>query len=477
MQGKLLKGSPAYYINCLIVLLLMFGFRFLPPVGGITEVGMGCLGVFLGAVWGWITVGMLWPSLLGLIACGFTGYISVSDAITTGFGSNNVMVLIMIFGILGLMESAGLTEYISLRIVGSKVGRGRPWMMVFLLMTAAFVLVAVTCSWGSALFVWAIFYKIVESNHIPRGKYTGFVISSIIVSAILGGQVFPFSVPVVLLTGAYTGVAGAEAAPGFVPYVVWMVVVCQLITLAWLLAGRYLLKVQPPEIDPDSIEKAEKLTAYQKVVLVFLLAFLAALILSSVLPASLPLTQVLKTLDVKGLAALILAVLVMLNFAQGQSFNHYMKSANWELIVVMALITILSNSLSAAETGIMDTVSGLLSPVLTGHGPILFLILITLIPLVLTNVLNNLVIGMLFVPIGYSLAAAMGINTGMLFVELVLLTSCALATPAGCAVAALYFGNTEWINGSQATRYGLLFALLAWIVAMIAGVPLGMLLF
>ena len=41
MNTKLLKGSPAYYINCLIVLILMFGFRLLPPIGAITEVGMG----------------------------------------------------------------------------------------------------------------------------------------------------------------------------------------------------------------------------------------------------------------------------------------------------------------------------------------------------------------------------------------------------------------------------------------------------
>jgi sodium-dependent dicarboxylate transporter 2/3/5 len=461
----------------MVVLVLMFGFRFLPPIGTITEVGMGCLGVFLGAVYGWITVGMLWPSLMGLIAYGFTGYISVSDAMTTGFGSNNVLVLIMIFGILGMMESAGLTEYISLKIIGSKLGRGRPWVMIFLLMTASFVLVAVTCSWGSALFVWAIFYKIVETNHISKGKYTGFVITSIIVSAILGGQVFPFSVPVVLLTGAYTGVAGEAAAPSFLPYVLWMVVICQVITVVWLMIGKYALKVETPEIDPDSIEKAKKLDSYQIIVMIFLVAFLAGLILASILPGSFFLTSILNSLGVKGLAALVLTVLIMLNFTKGKQFNDYMKSANWELLVVMALITILSSSLTSAETGIMDFVTTALTPILAGHGVIVFLILITLIPLVLTNVLNNLVIGMLFVPIAYSFAVTMGVNSGMLFVVLVLLTSCALATPAGCAVAAMYFGNSEWIKGSQATRYGILFAAIAWVVTLVVGVPFGMLLF
>ena len=476
-KQKLLKGSPAYYVNCLVVLLLMFGFKYLPAPGSITQMGMGCLGIFLGAVYGWITVGMLWPSLMGLIAYGFTGYISVSDAITTGFGSNNVMTLIMIFGILGIMESAGLTEYIALKIVGSKVGQGRPWIVLFLLMFASFVLVAVTCSWASAMFVWAIFYKMVEQNDIQKGKYTAYAIGSIIIGAILGGQVFPFSVPVVLVTGSYTSVVGEENAPAFVPYVVWMIVVCLAIIAVWLLVGRFILKIQTPAIDTSKVEKAKPLSSYQKIVLTFLALFLVGLVVASIMPKSVWISGVLNQLGVKGFAALIIAVLILMNFSEGKRFGDYMKTANWELIVVMALITIMSSSLTSADTGIMDFVTNLLSPVLAGQGTVVFLILITLIPLILTNVLNNLVIGMLFVPIATTFALNMGISTGMLFCALMLLTSCALATPAGCAVAALYHGNTEWTTSGQAARYGILFAFVAWVVTLVIGVPLGMLLF
>ena len=52
MNSKMFKGSPAYYINSLVVLLLMFAFKYIPAPEPITQMGMACLGIFLGAVWG-----------------------------------------------------------------------------------------------------------------------------------------------------------------------------------------------------------------------------------------------------------------------------------------------------------------------------------------------------------------------------------------------------------------------------------------
>ena len=478
MQNKkLLKGTPTYYINAAIVLLLMFCFKYIPAPEPITEMGMACLGIFLGAVWGWITVGMLWPSLMGLIAYGWSGYCTVSEAFSSGFSHNNTLTLIIIFGILGIMESAGLTEWIALKIVHLRIGQGRPWVIIFLLFLASFVLVAATCSWASAMFVWSVFYKMVENNAIEKGKYTAFVVGVVMVGAILGGQVFPFAVPVMLVTGAYTGVEGIEAGPAFVPYVVWMIVVCLVIAIIYLLVGKYILKVKAPVVDVSKIDKAKKLNSYQKIVLTCLAVFLVGLVIASTVPTTAWISGVLNELGVKGFAALIIAVLIMLNFTEGKRFGDYMKDANWELIVVMALISVMSSSLTAEGTGIMGFVTNVFSPIMTGHGPVVFLILIAAIPLILTNVLNNLVIGMLFVPIGTTFALQMGLNTDMLFCVLMLLTSVALATPAGCAVAALYHGNTEWTTSGQATKYGILFAAISLVVALVLGVPLGNLLF
>lgn len=46
-------------IHFILTIFLCFFFRFLPPFGQMTEYGMGILGAFLGAIYGWSFLGMI----------------------------------------------------------------------------------------------------------------------------------------------------------------------------------------------------------------------------------------------------------------------------------------------------------------------------------------------------------------------------------------------------------------------------------
>ena len=59
-----------YYAHSLIYLVIMFGFWFVPPFGGITELGVKVLGIFFGVLYGWIFIGFIWPSLFAMLALG-----------------------------------------------------------------------------------------------------------------------------------------------------------------------------------------------------------------------------------------------------------------------------------------------------------------------------------------------------------------------------------------------------------------------
>ena len=62
----------SYYSHSLIVILLIFGFRYLPTIAPLTDYGMQIIGIFLGCLYGWTMVSVIWPSFLGLLALGFT---------------------------------------------------------------------------------------------------------------------------------------------------------------------------------------------------------------------------------------------------------------------------------------------------------------------------------------------------------------------------------------------------------------------
>ena len=74
MSASIAKKNTISYIHVAIMLALMLGGGYLPPIAQITPIGMKVLGVFLGLVYGWCFIDLLWTSVLGFFALGLTGY-------------------------------------------------------------------------------------------------------------------------------------------------------------------------------------------------------------------------------------------------------------------------------------------------------------------------------------------------------------------------------------------------------------------
>ena len=72
-MSKPATKTVRYYILSAIGIAIMLFFRFLPPMGTVTELGMNVLGIFLGAIWCFSTVGTFWPALLALVLFGTSG--------------------------------------------------------------------------------------------------------------------------------------------------------------------------------------------------------------------------------------------------------------------------------------------------------------------------------------------------------------------------------------------------------------------
>ena len=160
MKARLSMNSPAYYIWSIVVLFLMFGFRILPPVSPITAVGMGVLGVFLGVVVGWSTVGILWPSVVAILALGFTGYTTPQGALQSAFTNPNVLYVLFLFIFVGFLKHSEIITYISSRIVRLKIAKGRPWVLAFLLIECTYISAAFVDVIAAVLIVWEILYSI-----------------------------------------------------------------------------------------------------------------------------------------------------------------------------------------------------------------------------------------------------------------------------------------------------------------------------
>lgn len=78
--------SPLYLVHTAVCLIIMFGFGQLPPFEPLTPLGMNLIGIFLGVLYGWIFIEIVWPSLLGLLALMLIGGMKPVQLLNKSFG-------------------------------------------------------------------------------------------------------------------------------------------------------------------------------------------------------------------------------------------------------------------------------------------------------------------------------------------------------------------------------------------------------
>lgn len=101
------------YIHCLIMILLTILISSLDPIGSITPYGMQVLGIFVGILYGWIFVDLIWPSIFGFIALGCIGENSIVGMFSSGFGNSALLTVLLTMVFAGALEESGVTVFLS----------------------------------------------------------------------------------------------------------------------------------------------------------------------------------------------------------------------------------------------------------------------------------------------------------------------------------------------------------------------------
>ena len=139
----------------------MFGFGYLPPIGAITETGMQIVGIFLGLIWLWSTVEVIWPSILGIIALGMSDYCSMTDAIKNALGESTIWQLFMVMVLIVGINESGCGVFIG-----------------FL---------------ATAMLGWSILYNVMEQAGYKKGdKFYPLATIGVYLAASIGSTVLPF---------------------------------------------------------------------------------------------------------------------------------------------------------------------------------------------------------------------------------------------------------------------------------------------
>lgn len=128
----------SWLLHLAIALLIMYGFRLIPAPAPITPYGMEVLGIFIGMVYALCapTATVAWGALLGLIMLGTTDYGNVTASFSAAFGNYVILMMIITLLFVPVINDSGLCNYFFAKIMTSKLCKGNPWRIVYVILIA-----------------------------------------------------------------------------------------------------------------------------------------------------------------------------------------------------------------------------------------------------------------------------------------------------------------------------------------------------
>lgn len=159
MAAKTEKSSLMVWVHVIVMFILLSGGWFLPALSTITPFGMKILFIFIGLIYGWIFIDLVWPSLAGLVFLTLAGVGSAKTVFGQGFGSE-IVLLIIFFGIFTKwLEEIGLTNTFAQWVLSRKFLSGHPYLFIFTLLFVTFMCGFFVGIYATIFLMWGICYK------------------------------------------------------------------------------------------------------------------------------------------------------------------------------------------------------------------------------------------------------------------------------------------------------------------------------
>lgn len=473
------------YVNSAIAVLFMLFFRFLPAPAPMEPIGMAILGIFIGAIYAWCTVSLIWPSILALTLLGLTGYCTVPEAYATAAGNNTVLLALFMMLFASIIGESGLTQWIADWIISRKISQGRPWVMSFMLLLAAYIATVFVDSVPAILICWGFLYAICEQiGYKPRDKYPTLMIIGIVFASIMGFGFFPFKIAVVANYGFLASAMGGPVDYSYGAYIIFSFIFGLLGVVMYVLMCKFILR---PDVtllknaDMAALASAKKsINGRQKLTIALLAVLILALLLPSFLPKTLFLGRLLANIGTTGIVALMVGVVILINY-QGKplaEFREMMdKGVSWDLIFMIAAALTLASGMTSDLTGIKPMLMQIVMPLLGGKSAFVFCAVFMLVAMVLTNLINNIVVSAIMIPILYTFSLELDFNPVAMVAVFIYVCNMAIMLPSSSPSGAMIHGNREWVSGGDAIKYAIMTMIMTALLAVVVGIPLSELLF
>lgn len=471
------KGNkPIEFVHAGIVFLLMFVFRFIPAPEPITAYGMNVLGVFLGVIYGWSFCGLMWPSLLALVAMGVSSFGNEMAVWASAFGNSTAVLTLVSMLLFGAMQATKTTDWLVNTLTNLKFAQGKPWAITFLLLFVPFLLGTVISGVVVILFMITILDGIFKKMGLkPGDKYAVMMIIGVNIFAGIGMVVFPFLGWDLMTIGTVSAATGVTMNYAMFMVVVWPALI--LFCIIYVLFMKYILKCDASKLSEIQVtnESDLQLKKNQKYILYLTLAYLIGCTFVGLFTGTEGIRYVCSALGVYGVTLLILTLMIIIKTEDGPLLNaqECTKFVSWDMYFLIVAALFIANQLTNQDTGISTWAVQTMTPLFNSVGEIGFLVLLAIITVILTNIGNNMAMGFTLLSI-----VSIMYNAGMQFNPMVAATLITILCLFGFLFPASSIGGaiihaSEWTTPKTVYKYVTISLVLGTVVVMAIVIPFG----
>ena len=481
------KKKDLYWLHTIIGLSIIVIFAlFVPNPEPITPIGMRVVGIFLGMVYMWSTIGTLWPSVLGLFLVALTGI--GGDGGFNGVWLNavgNYTVLLTLFAMVlfGAVDEVGDTKYIAKWLLTRQIFKGRPWVFLGIFYFTCFVLSTLVSPIAGLIIMWPISLRIVEVMGLTReDKMWNFFFVGMFLVMTLGQPFFPFMGAQLIPISAFQAMTAAMGTPMTFPMVGYMIVdfvMTFLVMCVYLLAIK-LLRVDISKlkaIDPAIVEETmplPKMNMQQKAFLWMIPIYLAALLIPSFIKGN-PISDFLNYCGVLGVTVAFVVFFLIARY-EGKPMLNFQevayKQMNWGIFFMIAAAVYVASSLSSPTTGVSSWLVVVLNPLLGGQPEMVFVALMLTVALIITNFANNAAMAVVLMPVVIQFSNQIGIHPLPVAMGVVLMVFVAMLTPAASPHAGMMWGRRDIYTPGGIMKIGLPMCIVTLVLYIFIGYPL-----
>ena len=489
-SGKL---DGAYLVKSIIGIFIMIIFRFIPAPNPITPAGMALIGEFIGMIFLWVFVDMMWPTFLGMVLFGldalviYPNSVQLSGVYEAGMQSFGNWITVFVLGTMLIcycLEEVGTLRRICMKFITSNTARKSPWKFTFMFMLAGLVISLFLDVTPAQFFMLGIAHEMFNILGFKKGdRWPRYIIIMITFSAVIGFAMTPIchTLPILwmsiysAITQTPASIASYIAAGLPVGAIIWILM------MVWM---KKVIKVDKdvPQLDnidwsrieamkPGKMEKREK---YVIVISILLLcAWIVPSIISLVNPAN-PVYLFMSRLSDSSFLFLAIVLLAIVKF-DGKpvlDLTVAFQKINWLPVVLLAGIMMVAGAMGEEPTGIPAAISMYIVPLVKGMSPYAMVALICVLCVILTNIANNVPVGIIFVSAGVPMCLELGLNPFPLALGVCVAANLAFTIPPAYVPVGVAYAD-PYCNGKTVFKNGLYMCLVSIIVTAVLVYPIA----